>query len=288
MLLEPDVRASLERLALRSRGRLRGVWGGRHRSVRRGESLDFADYRPYLPGDDFRRIDYNTWARLGVVLVRLFEAEDEMPLRVLVDASSSMRFGAKFAVAQRLAGVLTYLGLAGGDGIRLGLVPGGRPGSIAGPIGRHLSSWARLEAWIEGLEPGGGTDLTGAARFALGQVATRGPAVLISDLLAPGWEQALDLLGAGPGGLVLHVLSPAELEPELTGDLTLVDAETGREVPVSLNPNTVAAYRRRVQAFLEEAKGRARRHGLEYLLVTAIPGAHRQLAGQLVAVGAAR
>lgn len=287
MLLEPDLRAGLERLALRSRGRLRGVWGGRHRSVRRGESLDFADYRPYTPGDDFRRIDYNTWARLGVVLVRLFEAEDEMPLRVLLDASSSMRFGNKFAVAQRLAGVITYLGLAGGDGIRLGLVPGRQPGSIPGPNGRHLSSWARLEAWLEDLEPGGGTDLAGGARYAVGQVATRGPAVLISDLQAPSWEQALDLLGAGPGGLVLHVLSAAELEPELTGDLTLVDSETGQEIPVSLNPEAVAAYRRRVEAFLQEAKGRARRNGLEYLLVEAVPGAHRELAGQLVRVGAA-
>ena len=100
-----------------------------------GESLDFADYREYHPGDDFRRIDYNLWARLGVVLIRLFEAEDEMPLQVVVDNSASMGFGDKFPTAQRLAAMVAYLGLASGERVRLATVPGSGPAVVAGPVG---------------------------------------------------------------------------------------------------------------------------------------------------------
>ncbi|MGH8874862.1 MAG: DUF58 domain-containing protein, partial [Acidimicrobiia bacterium] len=88
MLLSADLRERLERLALRSRFRVRGQWSGRHTSVRKGESLDFADYREYVPGDDFRRIDHHLWARLGVLLVRRFEAEEELPVKVAVDTSA--------------------------------------------------------------------------------------------------------------------------------------------------------------------------------------------------------
>ena len=79
MLLEAELRGRLERLSLRSRRRVTAQWSGRHSSRHKGESLDFADYREYVPGDDFRRIDHNLWARLGVLLVRQFEAEEELP-----------------------------------------------------------------------------------------------------------------------------------------------------------------------------------------------------------------
>lgn len=288
MLLEPELRSRLERLVLANRGRLRGLWSGRHRSVRLGESLDFADYREYNPGDDFRRIDYNLWARLGVVLIRLFEAEDEMPLQIVVDTSASMDFGEKFLTAQRMAAMVTYLGLASGERVRLVTVPAeGRP-SLQGPWARHVGSWPRLERWIEGLRPEGGTDLPGAARLMAAPGAHRGPVVLISDLLAPGWEAAIDLLGAVGGGVVLHVLAPEELDPDLTGDLTLRDVETKVEVAVSISDDAVERYRQRVAGFLVEAGRRARRSNMEYLTVPARPGIVETTLRDLVAAGLVR
>lgn len=272
MLLDATQRSRLERLALHGKRRLRGVWSGRHRSMRLGESLDFADYREYFPGDDFRRIDYNLWARLGVVLIRLFEAEDEMPLSVLVDTSASMGFGAKFRTMQRLAAMVAYLALASGERVRLVTVPAaGRP-SLSGPWGRHVAAWPRLEEWLEALTPGGGTDLPAAARLMVAPGAHRGPVVLISDLLTADWGTAVDLLGAIGGGVVLHVLDPSELDPEVTGDVTLRDVETGREVQVSLSDAALDRYRSRVTDFLADAARRAQRAGLDH--VTVVAGEH--------------
>lgn len=287
MLLEPQLRARLERLALANRTRLRGVWGGRHRSTRLGESLDFADYREYHPGDDYRRIDYNLWARLGVVLVRLFEAEDEMPLQIVLDTSRSMDFGDKFPAAQRLAAMVSYLALISGERIRLATVP--EPGSTAlvGPWARHVSAWPKLEKWIEGLEPTGGTDLVAASKIVASTVS-RGPVVLISDLMQDRWQQSIDLFGTARGGVVLHVLSPAELNPELTGDLTLRDVETRVEVPVSMSGDAVERYRARMATFTVDAARRCRRVGLDYVLATADADVLDRSLRQLVAGGLVR
>lgn len=287
MLLDPQLRARLERLALASRTRLRGVWGGRHRSTRLGESLDFADYREYNPGDDYRRIDYNLWARLGVVLVRLFEAEDEMPLQIVVDTSRSMDFGDKFPTAQRLAAMVTYLALISGERVRLATVPEPGSSALVGPWARHVGSWPKLESWLEGLEPEGGTDLVAASRIVASTVS-RGPIVLVSDLLQEGWQQAIDLFGTARGGLVLHVLSPAELDPDLTGDLTLRDIETRTEVPVSMSGDAVDRYRDRMAGFVTEAARRCRRVGLEYVQVTADGAALERALRSMVASGVVR
>jgi len=287
MLLEPQMRNRLERLALVNRNRMRGVWGGRHRSTRLGESLDFADYREYNPGDDYRRIDYNLWARLGVVLIRLFEAEDEMPLQIVVDSSLSMDFGDKFPTAQRLAAMVTYLALISGERVRLATVPGPGAVSLIGPWARHVSSWPKLEAWLESLEPEGGTDLVAASKIVSSTVA-RGPVVLISDLMHHRWQQAIDLFGTARGGVVLHVLSPAELDPDLTGDLTLRDVETKAEVPVSMSGDAIDRYRGRMRGFISDAGRRCRRSGLDYVQAIAEPGVLERALRELVAGGAVR
>jgi uncharacterized protein (DUF58 family) len=269
VLLEAELRARLDRLSLRARRRVRGVWSGRHASVRRGESLDFVDYRQYQPGDDFRRIDHQLWARLGVVLVRLYEAEEELPLRLVLDVSASMGFGRKAAVARRLAAVMAYLALSGGDRIRLVTVPGPSGPVRMGPWARHVAAWPQVERWLEELRPEGRADLAAAARLLLGSGTTRGPVALVSDLLTEGWQDGVRALGIKGGGVLLHVLSPEELEPDLTGDLTLVDSETGGELHVSTSAEAVETYRQALGRFLGEASHVARQAGLDYVLVPA-------------------
>lgn len=289
MLLSPELRARLERLSLRTRGRVRGKWAGRHASKQIGESIDFADYREYVPGDDFRRIDHNLRARLGVVMVRLFEAEDELPLRVIVDTSASMGFGAKFRVAQELAAVMSFLALAGGDRVYPIRVPGSDGRSLAtGPPSRHLSGWPVLEGWLEGLTPGGAGTLTPAMHSLLGNATVRGPVVLISDLFDPAWEKSMDAMGTAGSGTVLHVLAPNELEPDLSGDLRLIDSESRQAVDLSTSSDALAAYRTARDAFLTGAAARARRAGLDYVLVPAEPGAAERTLSALAAVEAVR
>jgi uncharacterized protein (DUF58 family) len=269
MLLEPELRARLERLALQHRRRVRGMWSGGHRSVQLGESLDFADYREYFPGDDFRRIDYNLWARMGVVLIRLFEAEDELPVQIVIDTSRSMGFGEKFITAQKLAAAMAYLGLASGERIRIVTVPAEGSASLRSHWARHVGSWPVVERWIEDLTTEGGTDLPGAAHLLAAAGAHRGPVILVSDLLAAGWDQSIDLIGSIGGGAVVHLLSPTEISPDLSGDLSLRDAETRHEVPVSLDTAAADRYEARLRGFIDEASLRSRRAGMEYVFAVA-------------------
>ncbi len=289
MLLDPELRSRLERLSLVARRRIRSQWSGRHASTGKGESLDFADHRAYAPGDDFRRIDHDLWARLGVLLIRQYEAEDELPLRIVVDVSRSMDFEHKLATARSIAAIITYLGLAGGDRVSLYSVPGSGDRLVdKGPVGRHLSSWPLLEDWIETRMAGGSLDLPAVLRTVAATERGRGATVVISDLLDEGWSRGLDGLIAGAGGLVFHVLGPGELDPDLAGDLQLVDVETGEAVAVSTSEATMRRYRDRLERFVEEVAGRTRRAGLDYLLVPAGPDVADQVLAALVSAEAVR
>ena len=124
MLVSAGLREKIARFSLTSRGRVRSPHGGRHSSHHKGESIDFVDFREYTPGDDYRRIDHLLWARLGTPLIREFEAERELSVRVVVDRSPSMGFYEKHPAALRLAGLMTYLALAGGDRVELWAAPG--------------------------------------------------------------------------------------------------------------------------------------------------------------------
>lgn len=271
MLLDPRLRARLERLSLGVRGRVRAQWAGRHSSRRLGESLDFADYRPYQPGDDYRRIDHNLRARLGVVMIRQYEAEQELPLDIVVDSSASMGMYAKSDTAKRLAAMVAYMGLAGGERVRLWAIPGpGGRTETQGPSGRHLSAWPLLEGWLESYPVSEAATLRNVGRRLAG---SGGSVVVVSDLLMEGWPEVIDGLGSTAGGLVLHVLGPEELEPTLAGDLELVDSETQRRVPLSTSEVALERYRRTVENFALDVSRRARRAGLDYLLVRSGPDA---------------
>lgn len=274
MLLEPRLRARLERFSLGVRGRVSAQWAGRHLSTRLGESLDFADYRPYQPGDDYRRIDHNLRARLGVLMIRQFEAEQELPIEVVLDLSGSMGLHGKEATARRLAAMVTYLGLAAGDRVRLWSVPGDDDRSeVMGPSGRHLSSWPRMEAWLEDRPVAGGGTLRHVGRRL---ASSGGSVVLVSDLLMEDWTEVLDGLIPTAGGLVLHLLAPEELDPTVAGDLDMVDVETGGRVPVSTTEDVLARYRQRVEEFASAVARRSRRAGLDYLLVESGHGAEER------------
>lgn len=270
MLLEPEFRARLERMALVSKRRVRGMWSGGHASVQRGDSLDFADYREYTPGDDFRRIDHSLWARLGVVLVRLFEAEDELPVRLVLDRSASMDFGHKMEAAHRLAGMIGFLALAGGDRVTAYRTPGdGASPFDSRQSVRHLGRWPSLESWIEAALPTSAANLPAVSKHLAGSSVTRGPSVIISDFLGEEAVSALDTFGVAGGGIVLHVLAPDELDPTFSGDLRLVDSETGREVDVSTTPDAMQSYRIAVDEFVATVAARSRRNGMDYVLVPA-------------------
>ncbi|HEV7863251.1 MAG TPA: DUF58 domain-containing protein [Acidimicrobiia bacterium] len=263
-LLPPRLLARLERLQMGTRRRLAGQLAGEHRSPRHGSSLDFADYRTYHPGDDFRRIDYHLYARLDTLLLKLYEAEDEVSLRLLVDTSASMARGGKLEQAARVAGALGFVALVRRDPVTLHTFPFERAAPrFAGPAAAPL-----LFRQLQALEASGTTPFAAAAAHLLARPGPRGLTVVCSDLLTPEWETGLSRLPARGGDVVVvHVLAPEDLRPDFVGDLELVDAEGGARVAVSCSPDTLASYTRAAEAWADDVSARARAAGAAYVRV---------------------
>ena len=287
MLVSAGLRERIGRFSLTGRGRVRSPRGGRHSSVHKGESIDFVDFREYAPGDDYRRIDHLLWARLGTPLIREFEAERELSVRVVVDRSASMGFHQKHVSALQLAGLITYLALAGGDRVELWGVPGpeGRQVAARGPTGRHLSAWPRLEAWLEALSIEPGRSPLTPALAAVTATGRHRYEALVSDLLVEDWRAGLDLLGGSVGGVVLQVLGPEELDPQVLGDVRLRDSETGREADFSGSADAYGRYRSRLDDLCGQMAARSARSGLHHLLVEAGSAASERTLAALAGAG---
>lgn len=261
-LLEPRFLARLEALQLGTRRRLAGHLAGDHRSTRFGSSIDFADYRDYHPGDDYRRIDYHLLARLDVPLVKLFEAEEDVHLRLLVDTSASMATGSKLRQAARVAAALGFVALVRRDPVTLHTFP------LDAPPARFVGKGAavRLFATLEALRPAGETAFASATSHLLSHRGPGGVTVVVSDLLTPEWAQGIERLpAAGHDVVIVQVLAADDLRPGVTGDVDVVDAETGARLPVSLTTGLADAFERRARGWLDEVAERARRAGASHL-----------------------
>ena len=238
----------LERLLLLMKSPVRGGLKGGRRSVKRGQSVEFADYRDYSLGDDLRQLDWNVYARLEKLFVKLFVEEEDVTITFVIDASASMAADRpqKLMFAKRAAAALGYIGLASEDRIAVSVL-GGRTARRQ-PSLRGSGRVFRLLSNLSAIQPAEGpTDLLAAARRAGAQLTGRGVLVLISDLLDPSADRVIRELAATSAELiVLHVLSPDELDPKLEGDVRLVDAETGDGVDVTIDLATIDSYKARL------------------------------------------
>ena len=267
-LLTPELLAKLERMELVSRKIFRGRMKGERRSRRKGQSVEFADFRNYVPGDDLRFIDWNTYARLDRLFLKLFLEEEDLHFYALLDASLSMDFGepTKFDYARQVAAALGFVGLVRGDRVKVQTL--GEPPGKKAPVlrGRH-QLWKMLEH-LEGLEPGENISLIdGIKNFCL-HSSGKGIVVLISDLMyKQGYEAALRYLLAQDMDIyVIHVLSAEELEPDLQGDLRLVDCEDGDVAEITVSAPLLRRYDQTLTAFVESAREFCTRRGILYFM----------------------
>ena len=273
MLFDDTTLRRLNQLTLVAARIRAGSIQGDRRSTRRGNSVEFADYRNYAPGDDLRRLDWNIYARLERPFIKLFEEEEDLAVTILLDGSGSMAWGQgdlnKFDYARRLAGGLGAVALSSGDQLTISLLQDGQLTAEEGPA-RGPAVLARFFRFLEKLETGGQTDLNGSMRQAAIRPRRAGLVIVISDLLAPdGYESGLrELLGRGNEAVLIHLLAPDELDPQMAGDLQLVDFETGREQDVSLDGGLRGLYRQRAQAWLNSIRSDCRKRGIRYLQLT--------------------
>jgi uncharacterized protein (DUF58 family) len=259
----------LEQLELASRRLTAGRMKGERRSVRRGQSVEFADYRTYAAGDDLRQLDWNAYARLERLFVKLFVEEEDVTVHVLVDASRSMDFGDpnKLDAARRAGAALAYLGLASMDRVSVAFLGDGDATALRPMRGKRRA----LELFRFLSEPRHErlTGLAEAARAYASRMRGTGPLLLISDLMDPGYLAALrDLAGTRSQLSVLHLLAPEELEPEVPPDARLVDSETGQSIEVSGDDDLVDRYRARLAEWQAEIAAFVARRGGAYVQIT--------------------
>jgi len=266
-LLEPAFLRKLEQAAISSRHILRGRSKGERRSSKKGSSVEFADFRSYSPGDDLRYLDWNAYARLQKLFLKLFLEEEDLHVYVLLDASASMGFGTpeKFGWGLRAAGALAYIALSSDD--RVQLFCHHADDVTRSRMFRGRGSAPEAFEWLIPLRPEGGTDLVGACDAFLRSIPAPGVTFLISDLLCPDWEATLGRLAAAKGEVcVIQVLAPDEYTPDLQGDLRLVDSETEEAREITIGSSVLRRYERTRDEFIASVRGTCHRYGFSHLL----------------------
>jgi uncharacterized protein (DUF58 family) len=285
----------LERLALQARHRMRGSNPGKRRSGQTGSSLEFADYRPYAPGDELRKLDWRVYAKTGRPYVKLFQDEQELPVTLYVDASASMSFQApaqgipaaagfsastgahspasdKYLYAKRLAACVGYAALCGYDRVGVQLFSESITARL--PMLRGKGSLFRLMEFLAQARTEAGGDLVSVFMKPASLPQRPGQTWIFSDFLFPsGVEESIKaLLAARQEVRIVQVLSPEEWNPVLSGDLRLIDCETGTGKEVAVTGAVLEAYKKTVRQYTEALERFCRDKGIPYhLAVTGTP-----------------
>lgn len=273
-LFHEDFLRKLEALSLVSRrvsfGQAKGEW----RSVKKGSGVEFRDFRPYVPGDDIRYVDWNIYSRLDRLMLKLFVEEEDLCLHLLIDSSASMGFGtpSKLEYALKVAAALGYIGLSNFERVAIGLFSNGL-GRLLRPR-RGRGQIFPLFSFLEHVRPQGRTDLSASLTAYALWAKTPGLAILISDLLDPGsyQEGIMALLKRRFEVFLFHLVSPEELHPPLSGDLRLIDAELEEAKEVTVDPILLSRYRRNLEAFFQGVEAFCVRNQVGYVRAsTAVP-----------------
>ncbi len=264
-LVPPKLLQKLARLGLSTRKRAAGARQGERRSIRRGQSQEFADHRQYVPGDDLRFLDWHLYGRLDTLWIKLFEEEEDRVVQLLLDCSESME-GDKLQFARQLAGALAFVALGRTDRVAVAGLSDGL--SHYAPPRRGRASTNAIFNTLEAVVASSGTDL-GRALESYPRQRGAGIALLFSDLL---YEEPLEivlkrLLSRNSEVHIFHILSPVDLRPDIYGDVVLVDQESGEEMHVSVNERTLDRYEATVHAWAEETEATCRRLGAKYVRV---------------------
>jgi uncharacterized protein (DUF58 family) len=275
-LFDEDFLTRLEHVRLQMRRRFAGTLRAERRSRRTGSSLEFVDFRNYVPGDDPRRIDWSIYGRIERLMMKLYEEEEDLDVGILIDCSNSMQWslpGAshanKFVLARQLAAALAYFALHGLDHVALWFFDS----ELRGESGhyRGTSAFHDVLRFLRASPRSGATDLSASlGRFGRSR-RRRGLAIVLSDCLDPaGYERGLSaLVGRHFAVHLAHVMDPAECDPHESGDLTLRDCESAEEMTVTANSSLRRIYREEVERFRDNVRSWCARHDAGYSFIMA-------------------
>jgi len=264
----------LDQLALVAQHVRVGRMKGDRRSRRKGSSVEFADYRNYVHGDDLRRLDWNVFARLQKPFIKLLEEEEDLAVHIVVDGSESMNWPPesielqKSIYATRVAAAIGYIALSSGDLLTVTWLDGGGGASWGPSRGKHNTT--ALFTFLDQRAPSGEGSLGRELRAVAQRGWRPGMFILISDLLATvDYLPALSALQSkGHELTILHLLSPDEIAPEMSGDLRLIDVENGASAEVSLDSSAIQQYRSRLEQWRGEISAHSTGRGIHYVPIS--------------------
>lgn len=300
-LLPPDWMARLERLSLGSGKRVAGTLQGKRRSSRLGSSLEFADYRPYAPGDDIRRFDWGVYSRTGKPFVRQFMDEQELMVSLYIDCSASMDFGGpsadgsqgenKLLFAKRLAASIGYIALCSYERVGAYCYSNRINGRL--PVLRGRGSAMRLFRFLQEMPAGADGSLSSALGEPGAVPRLSGMTWIFSDLWLDESESSFEsvlsrLASAGQEVVLVQVLSPEEVDPELSGDLRLVDSERNTGKEVAITGRVLQRYREELSHYQNELRKIASERGISYVTLSSDMTLQEAVFGVLAASGLVR
>lgn len=268
LVLSPTEFRLLDGLRLAPRRTFHGRIRGERLTRRKGVSIEFADYRDYTEGDDLRHLDWNVLARLQTPVMKTYQDEEDLAVYLVVDATESMGFGepSKLDLAKRLAAAFAYVALCGQDAV----IPIAIPQRGVRPTRRGRSAFPQVSGWLDGIQSSGSPRSLAESLRELAAAGLRpGMVVLLTDALDPNAPACLRVLGGvGHEACLVQVLAPEELDPDLEGDLRLLDAESDSVVELTANRDALKLYRENLAAHNASLAEACRRHGGRFLQVS--------------------
>ena len=267
-LLDPAFMARLDSLDILSRKILQGKLQGERRSKRQGQSVEFADHRPYVSGDDLRYVDWNIYGRLEQLFLKLFLEEQDLTVHILIDSSSSMGMGdpPKDRFTRKLAAALGYISLVNNNRVTLSLFADGIRGQLANMRGRNYIS--QMADFLLSAESEGTSQFSQVCRKVVGGRVGSGIMIILSDFFfKEDYVEGLrQMMGRRYDLYAIQVLSPQEISPEISGDLKLVDIEDADTAEITLTGGLLKYYKRALDAYCNELKAFCNRRGAGYVL----------------------
>ena len=271
-LIDGELMAKLDQVDVVSRKIFAGKLQGERRSKKRGVSVEFADYRHYVHGDDLRFVDWNVYARLDKLFLKLFLEEEDLSLIIAIDVSASMHWGnpSKFVFAQQLAMALGYIGLSNQNRVTLYAFNGDGVQPLPNLRGRRRTR--EMGTWLLDLEPGGSSGFNDAMRQIALSRQGKGVMIILSDfMLKEGYDKGLRYLaGGGYDTFCLQMLSPEEIDPGkhgLAGDLKLTDIEDDDMAEVTVSAALLKRYKENLNAYCGTLREFCVRRGIMHITI---------------------
>lgn len=287
-LITPELLRRLEQFQLLAARRAKSAARGERRSRARGQSVEFADHRNYVAGDDFRYLDWNLFGRLDKLFLKLYEEERELPVTIFLDASESMTFGTprKFDFARQVAAAIGYVALCGFDRVSVQVFPDALgEGAVRGALRAVRGRKSSLQFFqnLSQVNAQGQAALNESLRRGALTARQTGVGIVLSDFLDPaGYEPGLTaLIGRGFQVSAVQILAPEEVNPGTFGDLRLVDSETGTVQEVTFGKFRLNAYRQTVQNYIQRLREYCQARGVNFFTTTSDAPLEKLLLKQL-------